>query len=286
MVDAVVQGILLGGLYALLAAGLTLVFGVMKVVNLAHGDFIVMAGYLTLVLVGATDLNPLLVAPVVAVLMGAVGYGLQRGVINLSLGGGIVPPLIVTFGLSIIIQNALQEIFSADTQGLDAGPIELSSIRLGDVVTIGWFPLLTLLVAVLVLLGLHGMLSKTSLGRAFRAVSDDPEAARMMGVQTKHVFSIATAVAMVVVGIGGVMLGIRTQFDASLGPARLIFAFEAVIIGGMGSLWGTLAGGVVLGVAQNVGAHLSPGWSELGGHLVFLAVLAYRPQGLFGQVTS
>lgn len=286
MVDAVVQGILLGGLYALLASGLTLVFGVMKVVNLAHGDFIVMAGYLTLVLVGATDLNPLLVAPVVAVLMGAVGYGLQRGVINLSLGGGIIPPIIVTFGLSIIIQNALQEIFSADTQGLDAGPIELSSIRLGDVVTIGWFPLLTFLVAVLVLLGLHGTLSKTSLGRAFRAVSDDPEAARMMGVQTKHVFAIATAVAMVVVGIGGVILGIRTQFDPSLGPARLIFAFEAVIIGGMGSLWGTLGGGVVLGVAQNVGAHLSPGWSELGGHLVFLAVLAYRPQGLFGQVTS
>lgn len=286
MVDAVVQGILLGGLYALLAAGLTLVFGVMKVVNLAHGDFIVMAGYLTLVLVGATDLNPFVVAPVVAVLMGAVGYALQRGVINLSLGGGIIPPLIVTFGLSIIIQNALQEIFSADTQGLDAGPIELSSIRLGDVVTIGWFPLLTFLLAVLVLLGLHGMLSKTSLGRAFRAVSDDPEAARMMGVQTKHVFSIATAVAMVVIGIGGVILGIRTQFDPSLGPARLIFAFEAVIIGGMGSLWGTLAGGVVLGVAQNVGAHLSPGWSELGGHLVFLAVLAYRPQGLFGQVNS
>lgn len=286
MVDAVVQGILLGGLYALLAAGLTLVFGVMKVVNLAHGDFIVMAGYLTLVLVGATDLNPLLVAPVVAVLMGAFGYALQRGVINLSLGAGIIPPLIVTFGLSIIIQNALQEIFSADTQGLDAGPIELSRIRLGDVVTIGWFPLLTFLLAVLVLLGLHAMMRKTSLGRAFRAVSDDPEAARMMGVQTKQVFSIATAVAMVVVGIGGVILGIRTQFDPSVGPARLIFAFEAVIIGGLGSLWGTLAGGVVLGVAQNVGAHLSPGWSELGGHLVFLAVLAYRPQGLFGQVAS
>jgi branched-chain amino acid transport system permease protein len=286
MVDAVVQGILLGGLYALLAAGLTLVFGVMRVVNLAHGDLIVMAGYLTLVLVEATGLNPLSVAPLVAILMGAVGYGLQRGVINLSLGSGIIPPLIVTFGLSIIIQNALQEIFSADTKGLDAGRIELSSIRLGDVVTIGWFPLLTFLLAVVVLLGLHGMLSSTSLGRAFRAVSDDPETARMMGVQTKHVFSIATAVAMVVVGIGGVILGIRTQFDPSLGPARLIFAFEAVIIGGLGSLWGTLAGGVVLGIAQNVGAHLSPGWSELGGHLVFLAVLAYRPQGLFGRVTS
>lgn len=286
MVDAVVQGLLLGGLYALLAAGLTVVFGVMRVVNLAHGDLIVMAGYLTLVLVDATGLNPLLFAPIVALLMGAVGYGLQRGVINLSLGSGIIPPLIITFGLSIIIQNGLQEAFSADTQGLDAGPIELASIRLGDIVTIGWFPLITFVLAVAVLFGLHLVLSRTSLGRAFRAVSDDQETARMMGVQTKKVFSTATAIAMLVVGIGGVILGIRTQFDPSLGPARLIFAFEAVIIGGMGSLWGTLAGGIVLGVAQNVGAHLSPGWSELGGHLVFLAILAYRPQGLFGQVTS
>lgn len=286
MIDAVVQGILLGGLYALLAAGLTLVFGVMRVVNLAHGDLIVLAAYVTLVLSTGTGLNPLLVAPIVALLMAGVGYGLQRGIINLTLGSGLIPPLIVTFAISIILQNVLLEVFTADTQGLDAGPIELRSIRLPGGIAVGWFPLLTFFLAVVVLVALQWLFARTEMGRTFRAVSDDQETARLMGVRTRHVFSLATAVAMAVVGIGGVILGIRTQFDPSLGPARLIFAFEAVIIGGLGSLWGTLAGGIVLGVAQNMGAYFSPGWSELGGHLVFLVALAYRPQGLFGKVTA
>lgn len=286
MIDAVVQGILLGGLYALLAAGLTLVFGVMRVVNLAHGDLIVLAAYATLVLSSGTGLNPLLVAPIVALLMAGVGYGLQRGIINHALGSGLVPPLIVTFAISIILQNVLLEAFTADTQGLDAGPIELRSIRLPGGIAVGWFPLLTFFLAVVVLVALQWLFARTEVGRTFRAVSDDQETARLMGVRTRHVFSLATAVAMAVVGIGGVILGIRTQFDPSIGPARLIFAFEAVIIGGLGSLWGTLAGGIVLGVAQNLGAHFSPGWSELGGHLIFLVALAYRPQGLFGKVTA
>jgi branched-chain amino acid transport system permease protein len=283
MLNSVVQGILLGGLYALFAAGLTLVFGVMRIVNLAHGDLIILAAYLTLLLVDVTDLSPLLLAPAVAAVMGSIGYALQRGILNFTVGSGLLPPLIVTFGVSIVIQNALQQGFTADTQGIDAGRIELASLRIGTV-TVGWFPLLTLVLAVVLLAGLQLLFTRTATGRAFRAVSDDIEAARLMGIRTRHVFAVATAVAAVVVGIAGVVLGIRTQFEPSLGPARLIFAFEAVIIGGLGSLWGTLVGGVILGVAQNVGAFLSPGWRELAGHLVFLAVLGFRPQGLFGRV--
>ena len=282
MLDSIVQGVLLGGLYAVFAAGLTLMFGVMRIVNLAHGDLIILAAYLTLVAVEVTGANPLVVAPLVALAMSAIGYALQRGILNRTVGTGLLPPLIVTFGVSIVIQNVLQQLFSADTRGLDAGAVELASVDLGAV-TAGWFPLLSLVLAVAVIAALGLLFGRTRIGRAFRAVSDDPEAARMMGIRTRHVFAAATAVAMLVVGIAGVVLGIRTQFDPSLGPGRLIFAFEAVIIGGLGSLWGTLAGGMVLGVAQNVGAYFSPGWRELAGHLVFLVVLGFRPQGLFGR---
>jgi branched-chain amino acid transport system permease protein len=282
MLDSIVQGVLLGGLYAVFAAGLTLMFGVMRIVNLAHGDLIILAAYLTLVAVEVTGANPLVVAPLVALAMSAIGYALQRGILNRTVGTGLLPPLIVTFGISIVIQNVLQQLFSADTRGLDAGAVELASVDLGAV-TAGWFPLLSLVLAIAVIAVLGLLFGRTRIGRAFRAVSDDPEAARMMGIRTRHVFAAATAVAMLVVGIAGVVLGIRTQFDPSLGPGRLIFAFEAVIIGGLGSLWGTLAGGMVLGVAQNVGAYFSPGWRELAGHLVFLVVLGFRPQGLFGR---
>jgi branched-chain amino acid transport system permease protein len=283
MTDAVVQGILLGGLYALFAAGLAIVFGVMKIVNLAHGDFIILSAYLTLVVVNLTSLNPIVTVVVVASIMGLFGYALQRGILNHTLGSGILPPLVVTFGISIIIQNVLLQAFSADTQGLDAGAIELESIAMPFGLAVGWFPFLTFLLAVAVIGSLQLVIGHTRMGRSFRAVSDDGETASLMGMRTRHVFALAMALALVVTAIGGVVLGIRTQFDPALGPARLIYAFETVIIGGLGSLWGTLVGGVVLGVAQNVGAYFSPGWRELAGHLVFLIVLAWRPTGLFGR---
>ena len=283
MTDAVVQGILLGGLYALFAAGLAIVFGVMKIVNLAHGDLIILSAYVTLVVVDVTGLNPLATMGIVAVIMAGFGYVLHRGIIRFSLGSGLLPPLIVTFAIGLIIQNVLLEVFTADTRGLDAGEIELRSLRLPGGIAVGWFPLLTFALAVVVLAALQVLIARTRIGRAFRAISDDQETAALMGVRPRHVFAVAMSVAMVVTAIAGVVLGIRTQFDPALGPARLIYAFETVIIGGLGSLWGTLVGGVVLGVAQNIGAQLSPGWRDLAGHLVFLAVLAWRPSGLFGR---
>jgi branched-chain amino acid transport system permease protein len=285
MVNNIVQGILLGGLYALFAIGLSLMFGVMRLVNLAHGDISVVAAYLALVVVQSTGISPLLVMLLIIPIMFGLGYILQRWLLNFTLrGDDVLPPILVTFGLSIIIQNVLLEIFSADSRGLDAGRIEDASLRIGGGIAIGWFSLLTLLAAVVIVAGLQLLVSRTKIGRAFRATSDDPEGAQMVGIDNRHVFAIATAIALAIVAVAGIVLSIRTTFSPGIGPARLIFAFEAVIIGGLGNLWGTLAGGIVLGVAQTLGAQISPGWGVLVGHLVFLIVLAFRPTGLFGKV--
>jgi branched-chain amino acid transport system permease protein len=280
MLDTVVQGVLLGGLYALFATGLSLIFGVMRLVNLAHGDFSILAAFLAVVAVQAVGLNPLLALAAVVPVMAALGWILQRLALNRLLGRGLLPPVLVTFGLSVIIQNGLLEAFSADSRRLNPGGIETASLRLGPV-TVGWFPLLTLALAVLVLLALQLFIGRTAIGRAFRATSDDRETAELMGIDHRRLYALAMALSLGIVAVAGVMLGIRTTFTFASGPDRLLFAFEAVIIGGLGSLWGTLVGGVVLGVAQTAGAKLSPGWGVLTGHLVFLAVLVLRPEGLF-----
>jgi branched-chain amino acid transport system permease protein len=285
-INAVVQGVLLGGLYALLATGLSLVFGVMRLVNLAHGDLGILAAFLALVVVEATGVNALLSLIVVVPLMMAIGYVLQRVLLNRTLEGGVLPPLLVTFGLAVVLQNVLLTTFTADSQGLDAGAIERASLRLTDQLAVGWLPLLTLVVAVSILVGLQLLLDRTSLGRALRATADDAPAARLVGIDDRHIFAIAMAIALGTVAIGGVFLGIRTTFGPLDGPTRLIFAFEAVIIGGLGSLWGTLVGGIILGVAQALGNQIDPAYQILAGHLVFLAVLLLRPSGLFARPTS
>jgi branched-chain amino acid transport system permease protein len=285
-INAVVQGVLLGGLYALLATGLSLVFGVMRLVNLAHGDLGILAAFFALVVVEATGANAILSLVVVVPLMMAIGYVLQRLLLNRTLEGGVLPPLLVTFGLAVVLQNVLLTTFTADSQGLDAGAIERAGLRLTDQLAVGWLPLLTLVVAVGILVGLQLFLDRTSLGRALRATADDAPAARLVGIDDRHIFAIAMAIALGTVAIGGVFLGIRTTFGPLDGPARLIFAFEAVIIGGLGSLWGTLVGGIILGVAQALGNQIDPAYQILAGHLVFLAVLVLRPSGLFARPTT
>jgi branched-chain amino acid transport system permease protein len=281
--DTIVQGILLGGLYALFATGLSLTFGVMRLVNLAHGDFSILAAFIAVVAVQALELNPLLALALVVPVMAAVGYGLQRLVLNRLLGRGILPAVLVTFGLSIVIQNGLLEAFSADSRRLNPGGIETASLHLGGGLAVGWFPLLTFAVAVLLLVGLQILIGRSAVGRAFRAASDDGGTAALMGIDNDRLYALAMALSLAVVAIAGIFLGIRTTFTFSSGPDRLLFAFEAVIIGGLGSLWGTLVGGVILGVAQTTGARVSPGWGVLTGHLVFLAVLLLRPSGLFAK---
>jgi branched-chain amino acid transport system permease protein len=282
-VSAAVQGVLLGGLYALFATGLSLIFGVMRVVNLAHGVLTLLAAYVALVVVESTGLGPLPALVVVVPVMFGLGYVIQRGLVDLTLGRGVLPPLLVTFGLAVIIENALLEIFSADSRGLHAGRIESISIRITDRISIGWLPLVIFVVAVVVLIGLQLYLDHTSFGRALRATSDDRETAQLVAIDDRHAYAIAMGMALAIAGIAGVFLGVRTTFGPLEGPVLLIFAFEAVIIGGLGSLWGTLVGGVAIGVAQSLGARLEPGWFQLAGHVVFLAVLAVRPQGLFAR---
>ncbi|MBA83114.1 branched-chain amino acid ABC transporter permease [Thalassobius sp. S69A] len=284
-VDTIVQGILLGGLYALFAAGLSLVFGIMRLVNLAHGDLIVLGAFLILMAATALGLHPFLAVLIAAPVMFVLGWALQTWVLNRVLGDDILPPLLVTFGLSVVIQNALLEGFSADSQKLSAGGIEAASISLGPV-TVGVMPLLTLASAVVVIFGLNQLFYRTALGRAFRATSDDAVTAGLMGIRPQNVFAIATGIAMVVATIAALYLGIRANFDPSIGPARLIYAFEAVIIGGLGSLWGTLAGGIVIGVAQALGAAINPEWQILAGHVAFVVILLVRPRGLFPRAND
>ena len=285
-INVIVQGVLVGGLYAMFAAGLSLIFGIMRLVNIAHGDLIVLAAYLALVAAQTLGIGPLPALLIVAPLMGLIGYVLQRLVLNRTLGDDLLPPLLVTFGLSVIIQNGLLEVFSADSRRLQAGAIEVATIRLGEGVYVGALPLLQFAVAVAVIAALQFVFYRTALGRAFRATADDPAVAQLMGLDNRHVFALAMALSLAVVAIAGVFLAVRANFDPTQGPSRLIFGFEAVIIGGLGSLWGTFVGGLILGVAQAIGAHLDPGWQILAGHIAFLVVLAVRSEGLFPKVRS
>lgn len=283
LLNTVVQGVLVGGLYALFAAGLSLIFGVMRLVNIAHGDLIVLAAYVALEVVRLTGLAPLAALVLVVPLMAGFGYALQRGILNRTLGGDLLSPLLVSFGLSVILQNGLLATFTADSRKLGGGALETASVALGGL-SVGLLPALMFATAVAVIAGLQILFYRSALGRAFRATSDDAEIAELMGLDRRKVYAWAMALCLGVVAIAGVFLAIRSNFDPFMGPGRLIFGFEAVIIGGLGNLWGTLAGGVILGVAQGLGAVIDPGWQILAGHVAFLLILACKPRGLFPRM--
>jgi branched-chain amino acid transport system permease protein len=285
VIDTLAQGLLLGGLYALFAAGLSLVFGIMRLVNLAHGDLIILAAYLILTVVSLTGLHPFLAVLLAAPVMFAIGWLLQTYLLNRVLGPDILPPLLVTFGLSVVIQNSLLVGYTADSRKLAAGAIEAQAMHIGPV-TLGVMPVLTFAAAVAVIFALNQLFYRTALGRAFRATSDDTVTAQLMGIQPQRIFAIATGIALVVATIAALFLGTRANFDPSIGPARLLYAFEAVIIGGLGSLWGTLAGGIVIGLAQAFGASINPEWQILSGHIAFVLVLLIRPRGLFPRAND
>jgi branched-chain amino acid transport system permease protein len=285
-VGTLIQGVLLGGLYALFAAGLSLIFGIMRLVNLAHGDLIVLAAFVILALTSWFGFDPFLAALLAMPVMFVAGFALQHLLLNRTLGRDLLPPLLVTFGLSIIIQNGLLEAFTADSRRLRLGAIETASITLGGDLAIGVMPLLTLGSAISVILLLNLLFYRTALGRAFRATSDDIEIAQLMGIDHHRLSAIAMGIAMLVATIAALYLGIRANFDPTIGPARLLYAFEAVIIGGLGSLWGTLAGGIIVGVAQTIGARIDPEWQILAGHIAFLVVVVLRPRGLFPRAVD
>lgn len=282
MLETLVQGALLGGLYTLFALGQSLMFGVMRLTNTAQGDFIILGAFAVIAGMSLTGGEaPWLVALAVLPVAFGFGYVLQRYVLNGTLGKDPLPSLVVTFGLSIVIQNLLLELFSADPRAIETGGLSTQGIALGDAMSLGVLPLMVLAVALVATGALQWLFAHTALGRSFRAVSDDREIAELMGLNAKKVYALATAIAFVLIAVAGALQGMRTTVSPSDGPLLLLFAFEAVIIGGMGSFWGTLAGAMILGVTQQIGFRLDPGWGIWFGHIVFLVVLVLRPQGLF-----
>jgi branched-chain amino acid transport system permease protein len=281
-VNAVIQGILTGGLYALFACGLSLMFGVMKVVNLAHGDLAVVGGYIAVGVITVTHVPVLWSFAIVVPIMAVLGYVLQRTLIQAALDRSLLTTLMVTFGLSVVIENGLLQFFTANSRGLGVGnAIITSSFSIGSQITIAYLSLTIFAVAVIVLLGLQYFLSRSKYGRLIRAVADDKEAAQLCGVDYRHVFGISAAIAFGTVALAGIAYGMSVQLAPTVGTDTiLLFAFAAVVIGGLGSLWGTLLGGVVLGVAQLIGEQINVSDEQLAGYLVFLAVLVLRPQGL------
>ena len=278
IVNAVLQGIFLGAFYAVLACGLSLMFGVMRIINLAHGDIAVFGAYLVFVIVDRTGASAFVAFAAALPVMVVLGYVLQLTVLERSLKAGLLTPLLATFGLSIIIQNVLQLVFSPDVRSLggSAGAVTTSSWQIANGVSVSALGLAVLVVAVLVFGALQLFLSRTRAGWMMRATAEDADAAELVGIDSRAVYARATALAVAIAALGGLFLGIRSVFDPVSGPTQLIFAFEAVVIGGTGSLWGTLLGGIALGVAQTLGAQVHPQFSVMAGHLLFLAVLIVR----------
>ena len=288
VVQTVLQGLLLGGLYCLFALGQSLMFGVMRLTNTAQGDFIILGAFAAIAGMNALaafgwshGLAPIAAMLALVPLAFGFGYALQRYVLNGTLGRDPLPSLVVTFGLSIVIQNLLLELFSADPRSIETAGLNTASIALPAGIAIGVLPLAIFAVALVATGALQWLFSGTRLGRAFRAVSDDKEIAELMGLDSRKIYAFATAIAFVLIALAGVLQGMRTTVSPADGPLLLLFAFEAVIIGGMGSFWGTLIGAMLLGITQQIGFRLDPGWGIWIGHIVFLIVLVLRPQGLF-----
>jgi branched-chain amino acid transport system permease protein len=280
--ETLLNGLMLGALYALFGLGLSLSLGVMRMINLAHGDLIVLGAYLSSVVIGATGLGALTSLALVMPAMFVIGWLLQRLLLNRVVGASPLAPLLVTFSLSVVLQNLLQEIFTADTRSLPSGDLGLVGLHWGSV-SVGVLPLLIGATSVAVYAGTHALVSHTHWGRQARAVADDPPTARLVGVQDKRLFALMTGFILAVISLASVLYGIRTPFAPSAGPERLIYAFEAVVLGGLGSLWGTFIGGLVIGISQVIGMRIDTGLGPFFGHLVFLVALVARPHGLFAK---
>ena len=276
--NQLLQGVFLGGYYALIACSLSFLFGVMRIVNLAHGSIVVFSAFLLFVLADRFELSPWLALLLVVPVMAVLGWLLQRFVLDRSLRGGLLVPLLATFGLAVVLDNALFETFGADTRSLSPyiGELSYDSWALTDDISVGKLDVLILAAAVLLLGGLQLLLTRTRIGRAIRATAEDPDTVGLIGIDARAVYAMATALALGMAAVAGAFLAMRSTFDPYTGGAQLIFAFEAVAIGGFGSLWGTLWGGIALGVAQNIGAAIDPSGFFIAGHVTFLVVLVGR----------
>ena len=283
LIQPVINGLLLGGLYAVIALGLTTMFGIVKLVNLAHGDLMILSSYLSLVIISTLGINPFWSMLLVIPIMFVIGFLIQKYLLNCVLGKEMEPPLLVAFGISIILQNLMLLIFTPDAQSLMTD-ISVKTIQLSENLNLPVIYLVNFLIGCAVIFFLRLFYNKTFLGRAIRAASDDEGAARLMGVNTKNIFAIAMGIAMITAAVSGILIGTTFSFFPHTGAQYLIIAFGVIIIGGLGSMKGALVGGIILAEAQLLGAHFTgPGYQLLIGYLVLLIVLAIRPQGIFGQ---
>ena len=284
LIQPLLNGILLGGLYAVIALGLSTMFGIVKLVNLAHGDLMILGSYLSLVFISWLGVTPLLSIVFVVPIMFGVGFVIQAFLLNRVLGKEMEPPLLVAFGLSIILQNVLLLVFTPDARSLMTN-LAIKTIPLGGIINLPVIYLVDFLLGCGVILALRIFFRNTYLGRAIRAASDDEMGARLMGINTKHIYAYAMGISMMTAAVAGILIGMTFTFYPHTGPQYLIIAFGVVIIGGLGSMMGTLVGGLILAESQLLGAHfLGPGYQLLIGYLVLLIVLGVRPQGIFGKV--
>lgn len=281
----IVQGVLIGGLYALFAVGLSLSMGILRFVNIAHGDYIVAGSFLLLSVSAFLGVSPFIALILTLPFAFVAGYVIERFLLTkiARKGGGVLPVILVTLAMGVIIQNALLEGYGPNTRKLFGGSIEVASIDIGGLFDVGLFPLAVFGTAVLVIAGLELFLRRTSMGARIRATADDPAAANLIGLPSAQIHAMAMGIVGLTIMIAACCMAVWTNFDPTIGPSRLLAAFEVVVLGGLGSLWGTLVGGIVIGIAQNIGAQFDAAWQTLAQHLVFLAILVIRPQGLFKQ---
>jgi len=278
VINTLVQGILLGGYYAVIACGLSFMFSVMRIINLAHGSLAIVAAYGLWLLAAKLGIPPFVGLLIILPVMAVIGWLLQRFVLERSARGGTLLPILTTFGLSIVIDNLLFEQFGADTRSLAPfiGNLSYASWQLPGHVFVGKLAVLMMVTAIVIIGGLQLFLSRFALGRSIRATAEDPDTAGLVGIDARRVNAVATAITMGTVGIAGAFLAMRATFNPYSGGPQLLFAFEAAVIGGAGSLWGTLAGGIVLGLSQSIGAQIHPQGFLIGGHVAFLLVLFVR----------
>jgi branched-chain amino acid transport system permease protein len=279
----IINGLLLGGLYGIIGIGMSMIFGIVRLVNLAHGDLVILASYLSLVTMRFLPVNPLFTLIIVIPVMCLIGFVIQYFLFNRTLGKGMNPPLLIAFGLSIILQNVLLLIFTPDARTLFTS-ISVKTLPLGGFINLPLVYLVDFIVSLIAIALLSGFFNRTYMGKAIRAASDDEGAAQLVGINTKTIYAVAMAIATGTAAVAGVLVGMTFTFYPHTGPEYLIIAFGVVVVGGLGSLLGTFIGGLILGLAQILGAHfLGPGFQLLIGYLILLIVMTFKPTGLFAK---
>ena len=282
LASTITMGIMLGGLYALVALGLSIVFGVMRLINVAHGDLLLLASYLTLTLMTYLGLDPIIGLVIVIPALFFIGFVVQKYLLNRAFTISMEAPLIIAFGISIVLQNVFQILWSPLSRGLTTS-YTLKSFSIGAL-NLPLVYLLDFFVGVIVMIFLHQFLHRTYLGKAINAASQDRRAAHLMGINTKQVYAFAFAIAMAIAAIAGVFVGLTFPFTPQSGVSFLIIAFGVVVLGGLGSIAGTFVGGLVMGLAQTLGGYfLGTNAQMLIAYLIVIVLLATRPQGLFGR---